>query len=419
MIGRGKSSRTLPCWIDAFEEQASQTGIPRAYVRWVAISAIAAALGRKVWSVNKIGVTYPNIFAMMIGPPGTGKTDATNLIKPMLRDLGENIMPDHVSKAAMVDYLANNEIIHTDKRTGHAISYHHCLIISSEFSVTFPGYDLHLMGTLSDWWDNPELTKERKRHLSEEIVIPKVCCNLLTGIQPEVLAHQFAPAMWRQGFLSRTLFIYEPTAPKLDILPTSKSEWKEWAGGVGITSSAYKDFIKDLSTISKASGELDYAEDYFDEDGFLGWYAGGEEPKPRHPRLRDYNTRRVRNLIKLTMISAISRGSMMMHKQDHFRALAWLEDVEKNLDDIFVEISGGDDEDIMHDLHSFIIRKAKGTKKPIRERELYRFLSGRIPTQRIASFLESMEKAEWIERVATMTPNVTMWQALPKDVELD
>lgn len=56
---------------------------------------MAGALERKVWMRDKNGrVTYPNLFVLLVGPPGTGKSQAIGPAKELLYSLGRKTSGD-------------------------------------------------------------------------------------------------------------------------------------------------------------------------------------------------------------------------------------------------------------------------------------------------------------------------------------
>src|SRR5271166_6582293 len=69
----GVGPRKLGSWIESFIEQTENLEAPLIWRRWSAISMIAAALEQKVWMQTSSPI-FPNLYMMIIGHPGTGKT---------------------------------------------------------------------------------------------------------------------------------------------------------------------------------------------------------------------------------------------------------------------------------------------------------------------------------------------------------
>lgn len=342
--------------------------------------------------LNARGAAYPNLYIMLIAPPGAGKTQAENVLNPLLRDI-TNISAQHISKASLIDELHDNVVIRQISME-EKIEYHHAIILTSEFTETFEGYDTHLLGTLSRWWDCPDHFRERKRHLKEAIEMRNICCNMLAGVQPTMLAHNFPIQAWTGGFLARTIFVYEPHG--MDILLWDIEDAAGAAYQDSIDDKAYNKLVTDLSAITQMVGTMVPDESYFKE--YLRWKeTDKQQPRPRHPRLFDYLQRREHNLVKLSMISAASRGNMSLEGKDFFRARTWLEDTEANLDDVFIEMATSDELTLMKDLQNFLWTITKGGSKPALRSRVFQFLAGKVPTQRLHLFLDAAKEAGFIQ----------------------
>lgn len=416
MPASGEITHETPCFIEAFVRATEDLGIPTPYLLWGAIYAVATALGRHVWGVNRKGEFYPNLYVMLIGPPGTGKTQVGDLIWPFLNDLGVRIAPEYISQAAMISELAHAyESRRLDGQT--MIDAHHLAILSSEFAETFQGYDPGTLAILSRWWDCPMEVRERKRHLvkqnEEPIIVPKVCCNMLTGIQPGILAYEFPKQAWQGGFLARTIFVYTPEIVDLYLRngPGGKQAVKTYTRG--LPPETFSTLIRKLQDITLMVGRMEETDSFAEE--YIKWKDSGGDPKPKHPRLLHYNIRREHQLEKLSIISAASRGSSVLEGTDYIRARNWLEGTEQNIDEIFIEMSLGDELLIMRDLHNYLMIKGQG--KAVPASTAWKFLAGKIPSQRIQTFIDAAENAGFLQLRAVIQGGRGMAMLTPLQIE--
>ena len=67
-------------FIHACAQPVKGSPIPYKFATWSAISAVAGALGRKCWFSMPNYDVRPNLFVILIGPPGTNKS--VSLILP-------------------------------------------------------------------------------------------------------------------------------------------------------------------------------------------------------------------------------------------------------------------------------------------------------------------------------------------------
>ena len=392
--GSGKTIRHYPCFIEAFSEAAKGYGIPPKFVHWAAIHAVAVALGRDVRGINGKGITWPNLFILFVAPPTTGKSLAELLVGPFLGAIGAKLSAQVMSGASMLDELANAEV----PALGENLQFNHSLtILSSEFGQTFPGYDTEVFAKLSYLWDCPEVVRERKRsqNKGEPIVIDRVCLNMLAGVQPTVLTGIFPQSAWTGGFLTRTIFAYEPMPKRLALRPRPGDDTPVT---VQMDEETRKKLEADLMSIAQMHGLMDEGEGYAEE--YYNWLEKDrEEPAPHHPQLFYYNGRREHLIEKLSIISAASRGSMTMIGRDYLRARSWLEDTERNLDDMFLELTQTEDKTIMVNLNHYVWRETmrKGVKA-LTGVQIREYISSQVPMERVDMFLEQACKHQYLAK---------------------
>lgn len=80
--------RNFPNFLEAYFQYAKNDLVPDAYTLWTGLSLLAGALERKVWIQSDPMMTYPNLFVLLVGTPGAGKSQAIRPAKPLLYGLG-------------------------------------------------------------------------------------------------------------------------------------------------------------------------------------------------------------------------------------------------------------------------------------------------------------------------------------------
>lgn len=86
--------RNFPNFLDAFIDYAKDDICPDTYITWMGLSVLAAALERKVWIADGPRITYPNLFLLLVGTPGVGKSQAIGKGKPLLYGIQQAYNPD-------------------------------------------------------------------------------------------------------------------------------------------------------------------------------------------------------------------------------------------------------------------------------------------------------------------------------------
>lgn len=369
---------------------------PEIFRRWAAISLVAGALERRVWIQDGKDITFPNLYVLMVAPPGVGKgiiEDARQLWEetrlPGTKAGVFHVAPDSLTKAALVDTLAAAERTHIPPN-GKPIYYHSLLVASEEFSILLPGYDLEFVGTLNGIFGNKPVHREARRHgpaRSIEIEFPQL--NILAGAQPSYLASVFPEDVWNTGIARRLLMIYANETPFIDMF-------------ADLPDNAIKRdaILNRLAKLSQMYGQLRWKPEAATE--IQRWNREGLPPQPTHSRLVHYLRSRLLQVLKLIIVSTIARtGDFEIGLEDVERARGWLLDAEHYMPDIFREMVGRSDRQVLDELRIFVVKGwSLNKRKPIPGNFLREFLLQRVPHDKVETILNVADKAKVIARVA-------------------
>lgn len=380
--------REYPDWIDEFVQSTSTTNSPEIFRRWAAITCIAGALERKVWAVSQRRPVYPNIYTILVAPPGIGKSQISSVVEKMWRSLPDHhVAPTSMSRAAMADALNNAErIIQRPRETPATVKFNSLKILSNELGTLLPSYDTEFMANLTDIYDGSPYD-ESKRSLKEPILIQHPQLNMLAGTTPSHL-NSFLPAgAWDQGFLSRAFLVYSGLKIRSKLFGHSE-EVEE-----------YPELLADLKQMAALYGSVEWSREAI--EAIEAWHLGGNLPEPDHPKLKNYNTRRTIHALKLSIIFSVSRSnSLKVELEDYQRAMDALHEMEEYIPDIFKAMNTGGDSQAIEDCWHFVMKlgvKAKG--QPIPEQYVIQFLAERVPAHNIENILGIMVRQRLLKQV--------------------
>lgn len=365
-------------WIETFLYVTEGIPSPRRFRLWAAISTIAGALERRVYTLTRGGHTHPNLFVSLAGQSGHGKTQSIMLARNLWAGVAElKMAPDDVTNASFYDALAGC-VRSTMNGAGMTI-FSAMSVCARELGNFMPKYDTGFMSNLSDIYDNPPHFSSARR-TSVSVNIDKPTVNILAAVTPDYLGDLLPEVAWGQGFTSRMIFIYDHLDADTDI-----DVFKQ-AVNVGTTS-----LRPELNEFFELSGEFIWAENARVE--LNAWVNAGAPPKPTHGRLKQYNTRRTIHVLKLSMISAVSAGrDLYVTLEDFERALEWLLDAETVMPDVFRAMGQKSDNQLIEDLQYHIYTVYSGMlrdgRKPIPVAEVWKFLGPRIESHRIDSIIK-------------------------------
>lgn len=375
-------------WISSFLTATSGISSPELFRKWTAIYTLAASLERKVWLRTSSGVLYPNLYIVLIGTPGVGKTEAIWRGRELLQGLGtHHLAPSNVSKAALIDALnkASRHIVRP-KETPASVIFNSLQIVSNELGVLLPAYDTEFMNNLQDLYDCKVFSEsKRTKDLSINIKNPQI--SLLAGCTPSYLQGIMPEGAWDQGFISRVILIYSGDRvirPLFDFVEEDKEEAKV--------------LQQELKRRAALYGKVSFTPEAVQI--LENWHASGGEPKPDHPKLYHYASRRTVHVLKLSVVAAVSETAALVVEADHVRrALDWLVEAEVYMEDIFKEMSTNSHGELLRDIWHFVYKAYnKGGKKSVNEKRVLNYVSQQTPAHNVSRTLEVMERGGVIEK---------------------
>ena len=377
-------------FISDFMSLTENINSPEIFRKWGAISMVAAAIERKVWVRTKGSNLYPNLYVVMCAPPGIGKTEITSKVRNHLEAMDDHFIGGNsLSKASLIDELndANRRVIEPGNALG-VHTFNSLAVVSNELGVLIPAYENDFMNALTDIYDGKGYS-ERRRTKDIRINIKNPNLNLLAACTPGYLRDTIPPGAWDQGFLSRVIIVYSGEQEKRSLFSEVAKDEK-----------ASNELAQRLEDISKILGQYAFTEEamhFIDK-----WYLSGCDPRPDHPKLSHYNTRRVAHLLKLSMVAATARypngPDSLIQRTDIETALTWLLEAEVYMPDIFKSMaSSGDGQTMEEAFHFLFDAYIRGGKQPVTQQRLVMFLQSRTAAHNIIRIIEIMEKAGMIK----------------------
>jgi hypothetical protein len=186
--------------------------------------------------------------------------------------------------------------------------------------------------------------------------------------------------------MSRCLLIYSGETKIIDLFAEVPEDTADWAT-----------LKADFKKIGNMYGEMTFTPD---AKAAIGkWHLGGGLPKPEHPKLNNYLTRRTRHLLKLCMVSCASqRDDYKITLECYQEALGWLMEAEAFMPDIFKAMNSGGDGKVMEECWFFCYKYFMKMKAPVPESYVVRFLQEKVPSHNIERIIDIMLKGKMLVR---------------------
>lgn len=334
----------------------------------------------------------------LVGHAGIGKTRAIRAAMEFIQEIPElHLGATSMTMASLVDHM--NEAKRTIVNLPNPIiEYNSLLIGADELSAFMDQFDTGLIAGLTTFYDVVPYSQGRRvKDIRIKIARPQL--NILCGTTPSNLVRFIPEFAWEQGFTSRILMIYSSEQPIIDVFNTPKVEKP-------------KDMIYDLKVINSLVGEFGWSNEF--ATAMHNWKLLGYEPRPKHPKLEHYNTRRFGHMLKLCMVASVDRSSaLQLEIEDFNRAAKWLLEAESWMPDIFTSGVGSADSKAMDEVLHYI---EKYGPKGISEHQVVNMIRSRIVQgSQAVNILKTMEAAGMIK--ATMIEKATgnrIFVAMPK-----
>ena len=203
-----KTPRELPDWLSEFVENTKWGEAPDYFYFWVGVGTVAAALRRRVWLPMGTFQWFPNLYILLVAPPGVIQKSTTadlGLVQLLKNVPGINFGPSTVTWQALYDAFACvGETVDIDLQT--QITQSALVINSSEFGITLNPQDTEMVDQLVHIWDGREMRKRTRK--DGEMIIPTPCLNMIACTTPAWIAENMPRYLIGGGLTSRMLFVY-------------------------------------------------------------------------------------------------------------------------------------------------------------------------------------------------------------------
>lgn len=208
-----------PGWLRNYLDYTAGHEAPEDFHLWVGLTVISATLRRKVWLDNVYHKLYPNIYAILVSPPGVGKKTTAinigvNLLReavPNLRIISEKCTPEALAKrlSKPIDILKESGGLKIEARAEG-------IIVAPELTVLMGSeqYNASLVTTLTRLYDCADVQEvETIARGVEKLKNVFVC--LLGATTPSEISRAIPAAATGGGLLSRLNIIQKDSTPRI------------------------------------------------------------------------------------------------------------------------------------------------------------------------------------------------------------
>lgn len=360
--------------------------------KWGGVMAVAATLGKQFWLNRGHFRVYPNLYAMLIGGPGTGKGVTFGILKSVLDSTSfRAFAADKSSKEKFIEDFAKGFDFRSDIADANdyeslaLFSEEHTprevFIAAEEFNDFIGQNNLEFIGLLTKLWSYTGVYSNRlKTGRSVEIFEP--CVNLFGGNTHAGFAMAFPPEVLGQGFLARLILVYgESTGRRISFPEPPNQETKQSLGAL----------LENIKLRIRGEAAIDRnAKDMLDEIN-QSWAGFSDDLRFQH-----YGSRRFTQLLKLCLIFGASRLSNSISREDVIDANTLLTDTE----DVMGKALGEFGKAKHSDVNTKIMSALNEAVKPLNVTDIWKFVSNDLDSiADLAKILQNLTSAEKIHHV--------------------
>lgn len=383
----GGGARKSESWIESFVAFTDNLESGKLFRRWTAISTIAAILEQKVW-LTTWDKLYPNLYTILVAAPGVGKSSTIGVGRRFMQGIQDfHVAPTSMTGASMVQAMLQAKRTITDMKkkdpAERMVEYYSMTVVADElgaFLNTFKENDV--IPLLTTFYDVTTPYERTRKSSDEHSKIYRPQLSILAGSTPSNLMDFIPKNAWGQGFTSRLIFIYS----------TERSIKDDFANPIRELPSA---LVHDLGVINGLTGEFKISHEY--QKLVKEWKDAGEHPKPNHPKLVHYCTRRRAHLYKLSMVHAVDRGNeLILRDVDFHGAIEWMGDAEIAMERMFEGIVS-DGGQAMDEIVAWI-RRQNG---PVPEHKILKFTQNLVHIHQVRQVVDLLRQARRIKQTGT------------------
>lgn len=324
-------SRNLSDWLQAYIAFTQRTEPAQLYHLWSGIQAITSCLQRKCWLSWGHQIIYPNLYVLLVGPPGGRKGSAMRIAKSLIQEITIPMSSDCLGSIQTL-YKELMDAEQNYRSADGSIHAHKSLSVwSEEFQVFIGDSNPQIIQNLTDLFDAPSTWNYSTLKRGIEGLS---CCwlNIFGAITPRLLQSKLSHDAVGGGLLSRLLFVVAYGKEKkvaLEFLSPEELQLRDW-------------LIEDLAHIKAIAGEFRFSERA--AQVYAEWYNHPDSDRALDDdKFVGYNGRRALHLRKLCMVICASDAhANRVMTEDHFRkALAILQITEREMPNAFFGLGSG------------------------------------------------------------------------------
>jgi hypothetical protein len=309
-----KTERVLNNWLMKYGEYTIESESPEQFHLWTGLSIIASTVRRNVYLNQGTHILFPNMYVILIGPPGrVRKSTSIRLGRHLLLGVeGIHFGADSLTREELIRSLAK---ISTGSKQA-AMTIH-----STELSSLIEPSGIKMIQFLTDIFDGDYKWRYSTKHQGKDVINNPIL-NILAATTPTWIADGLPADVIGHGFTSRVLFVYGADRRFLRPFPGQ------------LDGELARNLQADLDHISRIEGDFTWGEG--SKDCYKEIYEEIDAQIPKDYRVEGFHNRKDIYTLKVAMLLSIARSDdLVIYPGDITTAYAALSAIEESMHKTF------------------------------------------------------------------------------------
>jgi hypothetical protein len=237
-------ARRCKHWLSSYSEYIAETESPKKFWAWSGIFVLASSLQRRTWLNFGIENLYPNLYVMVVAPPGRCRKGAPlGLAKRILTEAQIPVFVDSPTKRALTKYLHELGKTSFFQIDGSPKPQSPVALISKELSSFMAVNPKEMIEVLTDLFDSHDVWEYKTSEKGTDKLYG-VCVSCFFATTPSWMATNLPEEAIGGGFTSRFVLVSGTNKDQFIPIPPVPPE------------ALYRDLVRDIVHISQICGEF-------------------------------------------------------------------------------------------------------------------------------------------------------------------
>lgn len=332
------NGRNFESFVDAYFEYAKDGYVPDKFHYWSGLSAVSAALERKVWLpwANKFDI-FPNMYVLLVAGPGVGKSTAINIARKLVEQVKDpeiRIFPEQSTAAAFVKQMTETRTYERNGKIHFQSPAYLCFSEASNSALQNLYGDY--VACLTEFYDCPG--NWQKNTIGGGLhKVQNASVSMLAGSTFDYLSKLVTKDNIMGGFASRLFYVAQHDAIKR-VAKFEGGQLEASVEGKELDPEVEKMLIEDLNRIHQLQGHFSAEPDFGKmwEDWFNKHDAKMQAEE--NEVYRSVLARKMTNTMKVTMLLSASESDDLMLKVRHWeKALGFTDEIDETVYETFIK----------------------------------------------------------------------------------